>query len=151
MFLKKCLGRLTISLILMTILCAGVQVAVSQDSNGVWEDSTNGLSWTVKDNGSDVNWGQANNYCENLTLEGQTDWRLPTIDELKTLYDRSLKKQYKVKDPIQLDAATVWSGSMNSSGDAWSLNFFNGGSSMSPTRGGCNSSGRALCVRKSGE
>ena len=136
---------------LVVILYAGLQVAISQDSAGTWKDDASGLTWTVKDNGTDVSWDQANAYCENLQLAGQADWRLPTLDELKTLYDRSLKKQYKAKEPIGLDSANVWSGTKNRSGDAWSLNFFNGGTSMSPTRGGCGTSGRALCVLGSGE
>jgi hypothetical protein len=152
MFTKRCFNRLATPLIMALLLCAGMPMATSQDSAGIWEDSTTGLIWSVKDNGSDMSWDQANNYCENSTLQGQTDWRLPTIDELKTLYDRSLsKKQYKAKGPIELGAASMWSGTKNNSGDAWNFNFFNGGTSMSPTRGGCGTSARALCVRQSGK
>jgi len=151
MFSRKIITRLAISLTITILLYTGLQVAISQDSAGTWKDGATGLLWAAKDNGSDMSWDQANAYCQNLELAGQTEWRLPELNELKTLYDRSLKKQYKVKDPIELDGATVWSGSRNKSGDAWSLNFFNGGTSMSPTRGGCGSAGRALCVLGSGE
>jgi len=146
MFLKRCFIRPVISLTMMILFCTGVPVAISQDSAETWEDSTTGLLWTVKDSGDDMNWSQSKDYCEKLTLEGHEDWRLPTVDELKGLYDRSQSKQYKIKGPIELGAATMWSGSTNNSGDAWSFNFFNGGTSMSPTRGGCGTSGRALCV-----
>ena len=151
MFAKRYFNRLAISLIVMISLCACMPAAISQDSTGVWEDSATGLLWTVKDNGSDMNWNQARNYCENLTLDGHTDWRLPSIDELKTLFDRSVKKQYKAKGPIELEGGTIWSGTRNNSGDAWNFSFFNGGTSMSPTGGGCSTAARALCVRKSGE
>jgi len=147
MFSRKCFIRLSISLAMMILLCTGAQVAICQDSAGTWEDSATGLLWTVKDSDSDMNWSQAKDYCERLTLEGHEDWRLPTVDELKGLHDRSQSKQYKIKGPIELGAATIWSGSTNNSGDAWSFNFFNGGTSMSPTRGGCGTSGRALCVK----
>jgi hypothetical protein len=146
MFLRKFFNRLALSLITAALLFISMQVAISQDSDGTWKDAASGLLWTVKDGGSEMSWNQADAYCENLELAGQTDWRLPTLDELKTLYDRSLKKQYKAKEPIELESATVWSGTKNRVGDAWSLNFFNGGTSMSPTRGGCSSAGRALCV-----
>jgi hypothetical protein len=151
MFSRKCFIRWAMFPIMTILLIACVHMAISQDSAGTWEDNATGLLWMDTDNGSDVSWGQAQNYCENLDLKGYTDWRLPTVDELKTLYDRSLKTQYKIKGPIKLGAATLWSGSTNNSGDAWSLNFFNGGTSLSPTRGGCGTSGRALCVRKSGD
>lgn len=32
-------------------------------------------------------WNDANNYCNNLTLYGYSDWRLPTLEELKQMYD----------------------------------------------------------------
>lgn len=31
-------------------------------------------------------WAEANSYCVNTTLNGQTSWRLPTKDELSALY-----------------------------------------------------------------
>jgi len=151
MFLKKGFMRSAILPIISILLVACVHVAISQESAGTWLDDATGLLWADKDNGSDLGWSQAADYCENLNLGGYDDWRLPAIKELKTLYDRSLKQQYKIKGPIKLEAAGMWSGSTNNSGDAWSFNFFNGGTSLSPIRGGCGGSGRALCVRGSSE
>ena len=34
-----------------------------------------------------MNWTNANTYCNNLTLYGYEDWRLPTIDELTKMYE----------------------------------------------------------------
>jgi hypothetical protein len=145
MVLKGHFNRLAISLFMMVLFYAGIQLAVGQDSDEIWEDSDTGLIWTVEDSGSDSNWSQAQNYCESLTLGGHTDWRLPTIDELKGLYDRSLSKQYKAKGPINLGAASVWSATRNKIGDAWSFNFGYGGTTLSPTSG-CSASGRTLCT-----
>lgn len=35
----------------------------------------------------EVNWNSANTMCNNSTVGGYTDWRLPTIDELYVLYN----------------------------------------------------------------
>jgi hypothetical protein len=37
-------------------------------------------------------WLDANDYCTNTTINGQTGWRLPTKDELKSLYDSGAMK-----------------------------------------------------------
>jgi hypothetical protein len=136
--------------LMAVVLCTGIPVATGEDSAQSWLDSETGLTWTVKDNGEDVGWNQARGYCESMELDGFTDWRLPTIDELKTIYDKSQSKRYKAKGPIELEMATIWSSSTNNVGDVWSLNFSYGGKSLSPTSG-CSSSGRTLCVRKDAE
>ena len=33
-----------------------------------------------------ISWDAANSYCENLTAYGYSDWRMPTIEELETMY-----------------------------------------------------------------
>lgn len=33
-----------------------------------------------------ISWATANTYCENLTAYGYSDWRMPTIEELETMY-----------------------------------------------------------------
>ena len=146
MYLKRFFDPRIISLLMVF---AGIQVAVSQDSAKIWEDSSTGLTWATEDNGSDINWNQASAYCESLTLGGHKGWRLATIEELEGLYDRNLKKEYKAKGPINLQSANVWSGSKNDLGDSWSFNFGYGGSNISSGGGGgCGTLGRALCTYK---
>jgi len=148
MSLKKFFDCRVLSLLMIVLLCAGVQAAICQESAATWEDSSTGLMWTVEDSGTDLSFGQANTYCEDLTLAGHTDWRLATLEELEGLFDRNLKKQYKAKGPINLLSANVWSGSKNNLGDSWMFNFGHGGSSVSAGGGGgCGAVGRALCVR----
>jgi len=150
MFIKRCFKHLAVSVVMVLLLSVGVVVATGQNSDGIWEDSATGLIWTVKDNGSDVGYNEAYAYCDSLDLNGYSDWRLPTIEELPAVFDKSVSKKFKAKGPIELDAASIWSGSMNSSGDVWSFSFSSGGKSLSPTRG-CGSTGRALCVRQAGK
>jgi hypothetical protein len=145
---KRCFIRFAVSLILIILVYAGAQLAIGQDSAGTLKDKATGLDWPVKDSGSDMSWGQANNYCKNLSLDGHRDWRLPTMKELQTVYDKSQSKLFKAKAPIELSEENM-SGEASSSGEAWILSFLNGGTSMLPTNGSCSTKARALCVRQS--
>ena len=86
------------------ILCVGACAVMSQDSTpaagadlkGFWQDSATGLTWAVNDNGSSVSSNQANDYCSSLRSGGYSDWRLPKIEELETLYDSKLSKGNKI-------------------------------------------------------
>ena len=50
-------------------------------------DSITGYMWSQQ-SPMDMNWGQANNYCENLNQGGYSDWHLPNYNLLKTLNER---------------------------------------------------------------
>ena len=43
-----------------------------------------GLRWSNKST-NEMNWSDAKNYCKSLEEDGYSDWRLPTISELRTL------------------------------------------------------------------
>ena len=70
---------------LLGIRLLGRQSATA--ASATWTDPQTNLTWTGTDNGADLTRDQAEFYCHNLTLAGHRDWRLPTIDELQTLYD----------------------------------------------------------------
>ena len=46
-------------------------------------DSSTGLVWSDRSS-STMKWSSAKQYCANLNEDGYSDWRLPTISELKT-------------------------------------------------------------------
>ena len=48
------------------------------------KDPSSGLTWSVKAQNT-MSWNDAVSYCNNLTESGSSDWRLPTISELRTL------------------------------------------------------------------
>jgi hypothetical protein len=81
--------------------------------DGTVLDTQTGLMWAAKDNGADINWQNAESYCENYRGGGYTDWRMPTQDELAGLYDKS--KSYRAGNYsvrltqwIELTACCPW-------------------------------------------
>jgi len=48
-------------------------------------DTDSDLIWQVTDLPGIRHWQEAVDYCEQLDLDGHTDWRLPSISELRTL------------------------------------------------------------------
>lgn len=128
----------------------------------IWIDPATKLMWPKRDNGSPVNWTEAERYCSNLSLGGYSDWRLPTIEELGSLYDPAQNPGglYHVKGSIKLtgtgfggislfgndSSGWLWSGSLNRpAGEAWFLSFYNGHRySDDPVR---SNPMRVLCVR----
>lgn len=56
-----------------------------------WTDPTTGLTWAGGDNGRKVNWSEAMSYCRDLRLSGRSDWRLPSISELRGIHDSAAR------------------------------------------------------------
>ena len=52
---------------------------------GTWGDPKSGLTWQVAPTGGTMKWSGAKSHCAGLDLGGHTDWRLPTIGELRSL------------------------------------------------------------------
>jgi hypothetical protein len=106
----------------VTGFCAGRFV---DNGNGTVTDTTTGLMWASKDNGADINWEQAKKYCESFEAGGHKDWRLPTNEELKTLYDASGERNatccltcdetIKFTKVIDLSCFALWSSETGSS------------------------------------
>jgi hypothetical protein len=58
-------------------------------NNGIVEDTAAGLMWPAKDNSGNIAWPEAQNYAAGYRLGNYQDWRLPTVEELVSLFDRS--------------------------------------------------------------
>jgi hypothetical protein len=68
----------------------GVQFANASfvdNGNGTVTDRSTGLMWQQAAAPGTMTWEQALAYCENLTLAGHTDWRLPNRNELQSIVD----------------------------------------------------------------
>ena len=61
----------------------------ADNGDGTVTDTSTGLMWQQQAGSSIQTWEQALAYCEGLNLGGYTDWRLPTIKELRSLVDYS--------------------------------------------------------------
>lgn len=58
--------------------------------NGTITDSGTGLMWQQGDAGIGLKWKEALSYCENLSLGGHQDWRLPDVKEMESLVNLRL-------------------------------------------------------------
>jgi hypothetical protein len=78
--------------------------------DGTVTDTKTGLMWAAKDNGSPINWRNARSYCQNYSSGGHTNWRMPTLAELASLYDPKEKNKggYHVTKLIDTSAASCW-------------------------------------------
>jgi hypothetical protein len=61
--------------------------------DGTILDLASGLVWQKADSSTPLNWEGALDYCENLSLGGREDWRLPNAKELQSIVDYSRSPQ----------------------------------------------------------
>jgi hypothetical protein len=119
---------------------------------GVHCDSHANLMWTIKDNGNNISWVDADRYCKKLTLAGLSGWELPTIDELERLhdplytYDPQNSPNKNILKPFRLTGDEVWSSTKESLAYAWFFSFYSGLRYSSSENSSTNR--RALCVRR---
>jgi len=62
-------------------------------NDGTVTDTFTGLIWEQNPSDKTKTWEQALAYCEGLSFAGNTDWRLPNINELNSLVDYSQYNQ----------------------------------------------------------
>ncbi len=96
--------------ILMLIFLVVSLESVSAENDAVYKDTETGLMWQVEDNGDDLSWSAAKDYCEQLNSDGFTDWRMPTQDELATLYrlEAAETSEYYILQKIKISTCCQW-------------------------------------------
>ena len=60
----------------------------TDNRDGTVSDGYTGLMWQQATSETEMTWEEAILYCENLSLAGYTDWRLPNRNELQSLVDK---------------------------------------------------------------
>jgi hypothetical protein len=88
---------------------SGSRFVVSSDNTVL--DSETGLMWASEDNGVNTNWEAAKSFCENYSAGGYTNWRLPTIEELGTIFDKNSEKKLMTFPAITLTGSCPWTSS----------------------------------------
>ncbi|WP_282010798.1 Lcl C-terminal domain-containing protein [Nitrospina watsonii] len=122
--------------------------------DGTVSDTETGLMWLKKDSYLDtgrwLDWRQSFDYVQKLnddTFAGHIDWRMPTVDELKTLYEADKTNSAQVGremiihiDPIfaREGCGSLWSSETNGHFNSFGL-IFNTGTRFSANK---NSRGR---------
>ena len=128
--------RIALLILMMTLMIAaepGEEERFSRSMAGIVTDRQTGLQWQddYSDNGGEIKsteWIDAIAYCENLSLGGYSDWRLPNVRELLSIADRS--RYNPAIDPVfqSVDSKLYWSSTTNADGTsfAWHVNFYYG-------------------------
>jgi hypothetical protein len=124
------------------------------NGDGTVTDKDTGLMWQQEsaprpDPYYDHSWRMALSYCEKLTLAGYTDWRLPTIKELRSIV--VLDTHYPFINHLYFPNtanATYWSSTTSSvsTGSAWAINFYWYGT-VTSSKGKSGYDGRVRAVR----
>ncbi len=118
-----------IVLTLCLLASAGLSEARYTDhGNGTVTDTQTGLMWQQATAPNRMNWNDAIAWCNNLSLAGYSDWRLPDIDELRSLVDMSYSPTINTTYFPNTVASWYWSSSTNaySTGYAWVVYFYSG-------------------------
>ena len=140
-------------IIIITIVCFFVMPAMASDrfvdhGDGTVTDTKTGLMWAAKDNGNLINWQTASSYCHSYSSGGHTDWRMPTLAELASLYEPEVKNKhgYHVNKLIEISAASCWASETRDYEAArfnftygevyWLRKSFSGPSRVLPVRSG---------------
>jgi len=108
-----------------------------RNSEEVVEDSNTSLHWDDKnyddvDNDSKSklsnNFEDAINFCEDLVLDSHDDWRLPNVNELKTIVDISKYNPSIDGNFTNTDSYYYWTSTTNikNTSKIFSINFGNG-------------------------
>lgn len=115
-FHVRCVREATVPLVLPATL--------EDKQNGTVIDHRSGLVWQQVET-LDKAWDEAVRYCEDLTLAGVSDWRLPNLRELRSINDEGRVRPSLDTSYFPGVAAIFWTSStlVNQTARAWTVDF----------------------------
>ncbi len=109
-----------ITIVLVVLFCFIYLPAFASDrlkdnGNGTVTDNKTNLMWAMHDNGVPIKWPDAKSFCHYYRGGGFSDWRMPTIEELTSLYNPKVnnKRGYHTLKPIETSAQSCWASNTN--------------------------------------
>lgn len=103
------------------------------NGDGTVTDSETGLMWTTDANlfSTTKTWQEAIDYCKNLSIEGYSGWRLPSVKELLSLIDYATYNPALPADHpfLNVQPSYYWSSTAYASNPycAWVVGMWYGG------------------------
>jgi ABC-type amino acid transport substrate-binding protein len=108
---------------------ASHSLSYTDNSDGTVIDNNTMLMWQQEDDDTARTWDEAQNYCDNLSLGGYNDWRLPNPKELQSIVSYGRYTPTIVTEVFfNTDSTDYWSSTAHadSTSDAWYLYFYDG-------------------------
>jgi len=97
---------------------SGQEKRYIEKSGNIIVDTHTGLIWAIRPTLEKKNFKDAVLFCENLILNGNDQWRLPTISELRSILDYNFSFEHP---PLKQEE--YWSGTIHSDNNAWFFNY----------------------------
>lgn len=118
-------------LICLILLTLSANADLRRDnSKEIVSDTSSKLMWQDNSEAKIVykNWNDAIEYCESLLFSGYNDWRLPNINELLSIADRTKYNPAINSVFSNVNSSDYWSSTTYASGtsNAWVVNFYYG-------------------------
>jgi hypothetical protein len=106
------------------------------DSGLTVYDSYTSATWQGTSSGITLSWIEALNYCNDLSLDGFSDWRLPSVKELATLIDATSGRN-PPEIPLVFpgrDSEEMWTSSPHPTtpSQSYALDMLNGAGFIEP-------------------
>ena len=115
-------------IILLVLLTVNLAFAQFSRNGNIVSDSVSSLQWQDNATPSSKTWQDAIDYCERLSLDEHSDWRLPNINELLSMVDNT-KYNPAIRDIfVNFTSDYYWSSTTNAGGTsyAWRVHFSSG-------------------------